>query len=66
MIIEMRTYTVQPGSVALVEERSERRFRGGRNYLRSPPSGKTEFRVIHVWAYDSFEERTRIRRVRTS
>ena len=65
MIIEMRTYTVQPGSVATVEERF-----GQALPVRAKLSPLAAFwhtevgplnRVIHVWAYDSFEERTRIR-----
>jgi hypothetical protein len=65
MIIEMRTYTVQPGSVATVEERF-----GQALPVRAKLSPLAAFwhtevgplnRVIHVWAYDNFEERTRIR-----
>ena len=65
MIIEMRTYAVQPGSVATVEERF-----GQALPVRAKLSPLAAFwhtevgplnRVIHVWAYDSFEERTRVR-----
>jgi len=65
MIVEMRTYTLQPGTVAQFEERF-----GAALAVRAKLSPLAAFwhtevgplnRVIHVWAYDSFEERTRIR-----
>src|SRR4029077_8435643 len=65
MIIEMRTYTVQPGSVATVEERFGQALpaRAKLSALAAfwPTEGGPLNPGIHVWAYDSFEERTRIR-----
>src|SRR5271167_4412409 len=65
MIIEMRTYTVQPGSVATVEERFGQALPARARLSPLAAFWHTEVgplnRVIHVWAYDSFEERTRIR-----
>ena len=65
MIIEMRTYTVQPGSVATVEERFGQALPARAKLSPLAAFWHTEVgplnRVIHVWAYDSFEERTRIR-----
>jgi len=64
MIIEMRTYTVQPGSVATVEERFGQALPARAKLSPLAAFWHTEVgplnRVIHVWAYDSFEERTRI------
>jgi NIPSNAP len=65
MIIEMRTYTVQPGSVATVEERFGQALPARARLSPLAAFWHTEVgplnRVIHVWAYDSLEERTRIR-----
>jgi hypothetical protein len=65
MIIEMRTYTVQPGSVATVEERFGQALPARAKLSPLAAFWHTEVgplnRVIHVWAYDSFEDRTRIR-----
>ena len=65
MIIEMRTYTVQPGSVATVEERFGQALPARAKLSPLAAFWHTEVgplnRVIHVWAYDSFEERTRVR-----
>ena len=62
MIIEMRTYTVQPGSVATVEERFGQALPARAKLSPLAAFWHTEVgplnRVIHVWAYDSFEERT--------
>jgi hypothetical protein len=65
MIIEMRSYDLKPASVPAVEERF-----GAALALRtklSPLAGfwHTEVgplnRIIHVWPYESLEERARIR-----
>src|ERR1700731_2740112 len=65
MIIEMRTYTLQPGTVAQFEERF-----GAALAVRAKLSPLAAFwhtevgplnRVIHVWPYKDFEERTRVR-----
>ena len=65
MIIEMRTYAVQPGSVATVEDRFGQALPARAKLSPLAAFWHTEVgplnRVIHVWAYDSFEERTRIR-----
>jgi len=65
MIIERRTYTVQPGSVATVEERFGQALPARAKLSPLAALWHTEVgplnRVIHVWAYDSFEVRTRIR-----
>src|SRR5260370_13969007 len=65
MIIEMRTYTLQPGTVAQFEERF-----GAVLAVRAKPSPLAPFwhtevrpldRVIHVLPYKEFWERTRVR-----
>ena len=65
MIVEFRTYTLQPGSVATVEERFGQALPNRAKLSPLAAFWHTEVgplnRVIHVWAYDSFEERTRIR-----
>jgi hypothetical protein len=65
MIFEMRTYTLRPGTLPQVEERFEQAL-PGRARL-SPLGGfwHTEVgtlnQIIHVWPYQSLEERSRIR-----
>src|ERR1700730_11003592 len=65
MIVEMRTYTLQPGTVAQFEERF-----GAALAVRAKLSPLAAFwhnevgplhRAIHVWPYKDFEERTRVR-----
>ncbi len=65
MIVEFRTYRLQPGSVATAEERF-----GQAMPVRAKLSPLAAFfhtevgplnRIIHVWPYANFEERTRIR-----
>ncbi len=65
MIIEMRTYTLQPGTVATFEERF-----GAALPVRAKVSPLAAFwhtevgplnRVIHVWPYDDLNARTRLR-----
>src|SRR5438445_7613534 len=65
MIIEMRTYTLQPGTVATFEERF-----GPALPVRAMVSPLAAFwhtevgplnRVIHVWPYDDLAARTRLR-----
>ena len=65
MIVEMRTYTLQPGTVGQFEERF-----GAALAVRAKLSPLAAFwhtevgplnRVIHVWPYKDFEERTRVR-----
>ena len=65
MIIEMRTYTLQPGTVATFEERFAEALPVRAKVSPLAAFWHTEVgplnRVIHVWPYDSFEERTRCR-----
>ena len=65
MIVEMRTYTLQPGTVGQFEERF-----GAGLAVRAKLSPLAAFwhtevgplnRVIHVWPYKDFEERSRVR-----
>src|ERR1700680_2848681 len=65
MIVEMRTYTLQPGTVPQFEERF-----GAALAVRAKLSPLAAFwhtevgsltQVIHVWPYKDFEERTRVR-----
>ena len=65
MIVEMRTYTLQPGTVGQFEERFGAALP---NRVKLSPLAAfwhTEVgplnRVIHVWPYENMEERTRIR-----
>jgi hypothetical protein len=67
MIVEFRTYTLQPGSTPTVEDRfAEALTTSGRTKV-SPLAAFWHIevgplnRIIHVWAYDSFEDRTRLR-----
>jgi hypothetical protein len=66
MIIEMRTYTVRPGTIAEVEKRFgdalPNRTKHGNQLVavwHSEVGPLNQF--IHVWAYDSFEQRTAVR-----
>ena len=65
MIVEMRTYTLQPGSVAQFEERFEQALPVRQKVSPLAAFWHTEVgplnRVIHVWPYASFEERTKKR-----
>src|SRR6202140_2814726 len=65
MIVEMRTYTLQPGTVAQFEERF-----GAALPVRAKLSPLAAFwhtevgplnQVIHVWPYETMDERTRLR-----
>src|SRR4051812_38324110 len=69
MIIEMRTYTLQPGTLAEVEKRF-----GEALPAREKQSKLTAFwhseigplnQIIHVWCYDSFEHRAQVRAAAT-
>jgi len=65
MIVEMRTYTLQPGSTAQFEERLAAALpvRGRVSPLAA--FWHTEVgplnQVIHVWPYETMDERTRLR-----
>src|SRR6266704_918859 len=65
MIVEMRTYTLNPGTTAQFEERF-----GAALPARAKVSPLAAFwhtevgplnQVIHVWPYESLDERTRVR-----
>ena len=65
MIVEMRTYTLQPGTTAQFEERF-----GAALPVRAKVSPLAAFwhtevgplnQVIHVWPYETLDERTRLR-----
>ena len=67
MIYEMRTYTLRPGSQAEVARNSgevARRIRGD-DYGRLEGYWLTEIgalnQVMHLWSYESFDERARLR-----
>jgi len=64
MIIEMRTYTLRPGTAAAFEERfveglsARLQFSKLGGLWRSEVGGLNQ--VVHLWPYESFEERERI------
>ena len=65
MIIEMRTYTLQPGTVATFEERFAKALPVRAKVSPLAAFWHTEVgplnRVIHVWPYDDLAARTRQR-----
>ena len=65
MIIEMRTYTLQPGHGCQFEERFGEALPARAKLSPLAAFWHTEVgplnRVIHVWPYKDFEERTRVR-----
>jgi len=66
MIIEMRTYTVRPGTIAEVEKRFgehlPNREKHGKQLVAVWQSEVGQLnQFIHVWAYDNFEQRTTVR-----
>jgi len=65
MIVEFRTYRLKPGSVATAEERFGQALPARAKLSPLAAFWHTEVgplnRIIHVWPYDNFEERTRIR-----
>src|SRR6184192_1152240 len=64
MIIEMRTYTLRPGTAAAFEERfveglsARLQFSKLGGLWRSEVGGLNQ--VVHLWPYESFEARERI------
>ena len=65
MIFEMRTYTLQPGSIPEVEKRWTEALT---ERVKVSPLGAffhTEVgplnRIIHIWPYDDLQHRTRVR-----
>ena len=65
MIIEMRTYTLQPGTVASFEERFAQALPARAKVSPLAAFWHTEVgplnRVIHVWPYEDMAARTRLR-----
>ncbi|HVC50941.1 MAG TPA: NIPSNAP family protein [Stellaceae bacterium] len=65
MIVEFRTYRLKPGSVATAEERFGQALPARTKVSPLAAFWHTEVgplnRIIHVWPYDSFEQRTQVR-----
>ena len=65
MIYEVRTYVLKPGSVPLFEENFAKALPAREKYSPLGAFWHTEFgtlnQVIHVWPYESIEDRNRIR-----
>ena len=67
MIYELRTYTCQPGTHTVVAKNSGTVARDirGNDYGKLEGYWMTEIgalnQVMHLWSYESFEERVRLR-----
>ncbi len=65
MLYEVRTYTLKPGSVAAFEENFAQALPHRQQYSPLAAFWHTEIgplnQVIHVWPYESLDERARIR-----
>src|SRR5438067_3957529 len=65
MIIEMRTYTLQPGTVATFEERFGAALPSRAKISPLAAFWHTEVgplnRIIHVWPYEDFAHRAQVR-----
>lgn len=65
MIIEVRTYTLQPGTLAEVEKRFGESLPNREKHSKLAAFWHTEVgplnQILHVWTYDSFEQRAKIR-----
>jgi hypothetical protein len=65
MIVEFRTYRLKPGTVATAEERFGQGLPARTKVSPLAAFWHTEVgplnRIIHVWPYDSFEQRTQVR-----
>ena len=65
MIVEFRTYRLKPGSVPQAEERFGQALPARTKLSPLAAFWHTEVgplnRIIHVWPYDSFEARSRVR-----
>lgn len=65
MIIEMRTYTLQPTTLAEVEKRFGEALPAREKYSKLAAFWHTEVgplnQIIHVWCYDSFDHRAQVR-----
>ena len=65
MIIEMRTYTLKPGSIAEVEKRFGENLPHREKHSKLAAFWHSEVgplnQIIHVWTYDNFEHRAAVR-----
>ncbi len=65
MIIEMRTYTLRPGTLVEVEKRFGEALPIREKHGKLAAFWHTEVgplnQIIHVWTYDSFEQRAAVR-----
>ena len=65
MIVEMRTYTLQPGTLAEVEKRFGASLPAREKHSKLAAFWHSEVgplnQIIHVWGYDSFEHRASVR-----
>lgn len=65
MIIEMRTYTLQPGTLAEVEKRFGESLPVREKYSKLAAFWHSEIgplnQIHHLWCYDSFEQRAEVR-----
>src|ERR1700748_2735736 len=65
MIIEMRTYTLQPGTLAEVEKRFGESLPHREKHSKLAAFWHTEVgplnQIMHVWTYDSFQHRPDVR-----
>jgi hypothetical protein len=65
MIIEMRTYTLRPGSIAEAEKRFGAALAVREKHSKLAAFWHTEVgplnQIIHVWGYDNFEHRAAVR-----
>ena len=65
MIIEMRTYTLQPGTIAEAVKRFGEALPVREKHSKLAAFWQSEVgqlnQIIHVWAYDSFEHRAAVR-----
>lgn len=65
MIYEMRTYSLEPGSLAEVEKRFAEAYEHRKKYSELIAFWHTEIgplnEIIHVWPYQDMNERARIR-----
>jgi hypothetical protein len=64
MFIEMRTYLLKPGTAAMFEERFAEGLSARLQFSRLGGLWRSEVgglnQVVHVWPYESFEDRERI------
>ena len=65
MIIEMRTYTLKPGTLAEVEKRFGAALSNREKHSKLAAFWHTEVgplnQIIHVWTYDNFDHRAAVR-----